>query len=136
MDELRKIFNSNRLPAFFVGAGMSKRYLKNMPSWDELLISVSDYIGISKTQYYGMKQLINEDNMQMPKLASLLENKIRDKVIDGTFNIDEALSDKLKTEIPNNVSFLKLLIAERLTKLEIKEDEKNSKRNKVIEEIN
>ncbi|NWH10206.1 SIR2 family protein [Acholeplasma laidlawii] len=132
MDELRKIFNSNRLPAFFVGAGMSKRYLKNMPSWDELLISVSDYIGISKTQYYGMKQLINEDNMQMPKLASLLENKIRDKVIDGTFNIDEALSDKLKTEIPNNVSFLKLLIAERLTKLEIKEDEKTQKEIKSL----
>lgn len=135
MGDLDKLFNSNRLPAFFVGSGISKRYLNEMPNWDDLLISIVSHIGISPTQYYGLKQNLTEDNKQMPKLASTIERMIRDKVVDGTFNIDAVLSENLKKEIPKNTSFLKLLVAQKLANTTIKTDSKTVSEIKTLKKL-
>ena len=34
---LDKIVDSKKLPVLFIGSGISKRYLFNYPTWDELL---------------------------------------------------------------------------------------------------
>lgn len=39
MQVLDELIKSNRAPVLFIGAGISKRYLYNYPSWDELLRS-------------------------------------------------------------------------------------------------
>ena len=37
MNVLEKMVKNKRLPVLFIGSGIPKRYLKNFPSWDELL---------------------------------------------------------------------------------------------------
>lgn len=37
MNVLERMVKNKRLPVLFIGSGIPKRYLKNFPSWDELL---------------------------------------------------------------------------------------------------
>ena len=66
MNSLDKIVKNKKLPVLFIGSGIPKRYLKNFPSWDELLKEsfkkvTSDpfYLGNYKEKFIREKVTIN-----------------------------------------------------------------------------
>lgn len=61
MSILEKLVLSNRLPVLFIGSGISKRYLENYPSWQELLKLSFDKVCNDDYKYYG---LINQYQRQ------------------------------------------------------------------------
>lgn len=59
---LYKLLKLHRIPMLFVGSGLSKRYLKNYPSWDELIFNIAKVIGVNKSQIIAMKQALQTVN--------------------------------------------------------------------------
>ena len=57
---LDALINEHRIPMLFIGSGISRRYLKNYPSWDELIQLVADKIGVSRAQLMALKQSITD----------------------------------------------------------------------------
>ena len=61
LDELVK---KNEFPIIFIGSGISKRYLKNYPSWLELLEKIwkeiEKYEGEEKRNFYSALNFISE----------------------------------------------------------------------------
>ena len=47
---IRKLLSQDRIPLLFIGSGLSKRYLQNYPSWDELMLMLSEELGLSNRQ--------------------------------------------------------------------------------------
>ena len=83
---LDEIVHQKRMPVLFVGAGLSKRYLKNYLSWNQLLDEVRQKIGIEDTVYAAKKMLIQReyDNLSPGKLnqkiAPFLQKTILHKI--------------------------------------------------------
>lgn len=79
----------------FIGSGISKRYLIDYPSWDELIKSVANDIGVSNGQLIAMKQEITDQFPSESKgkinaeLGSKLTKIFRDKVISGEINLED-----------------------------------------------
>ena len=78
MNVLERMVKNKRLPVLFIGSGIPKRYLKNFPSWDELLNESfskvnSDpfYIGIYKEKF-NREGLSNFD--QYKELGTIIES--------------------------------------------------------------
>ena len=46
-ETLNRVIASKRLPVLFIGSGLSKRYLENYPSWEQLLDRLREIIGIT-----------------------------------------------------------------------------------------
>lgn len=71
----------------FVGSGLSKRYLKNYPSWDELIFNIAKVIGVNKSQIIAMKQAITDSKPSETQgkinaeIGSNLTKIFRDKII-------------------------------------------------------
>lgn len=128
---LRNILETNRLPALFVGSGLSKRYLENMPTWDELLISIAEKIDISDKQYYAIKQKYpDSDPMKMANVADDISERVREKIENGEININQILSQDLIEKIPIATSYFKLMVSNELNDLQI------IKNDKITNEIN
>ena len=64
---IRKLLTQGRIPLLFIGSGLSKRYLQNYPSWDELMLMLSEELGISNGQILAMKQKITDENPNATK---------------------------------------------------------------------
>ena len=58
-ETLNRIIASKRLPVLFIGSGLSKRYLDNYPSWEQLLDRLRETIGISKPAYAAKQHEIS-----------------------------------------------------------------------------
>ena len=97
LDELVK---KNEFPIIFIGAGISKRYLKNYPSWLGLLEKIwketGEYEGIEQKNFYSELNSISE---------KLEEEKVEDK--------DFYVNTKVASSIEKRVK--KLYYNEKLT---------------------
>lgn len=137
---LQNILDKNRLPALFIGSGLSKRYLENMPTWDELLIKIVSKIGINEIQYYAYKSEFGNDSLTLPKIAKLISDKIYEKVKNGEYDIKNDLSEELVKSIYEGTNFLKLLIANEFKDKKLKSDEITKREilslTKMMEKIN
>lgn len=110
----------------FIGSGISKRYLIGYPSWDELIKSVANDIGVSNGQLIAMKQEITDQFPSESKgkinaeLGSKLTKIFRDKVISGEINLEDVFTPEeiLKIE-RDNITFAKMLISKKLSKYQI-----------------
>lgn len=110
----------------FIGSGISKRYLIDYPSWDELIKSVANDIGVSNGQLIAMKQEITDQFPSESKgkinaeLSSKLTKIFRDKVISGEINLEDIFTPEeiLKIE-RDNITFTKMLISKKLSKYQI-----------------
>ena len=119
---IKNLVSKGRIPMLFIGAGISKRYLKGYPSWEELLNYIANEIGVSKGQMLAMKQEIIS---QLPKenkgkvfaeLASWLTKTFRDKVLNGDILLEDFFTDSEINKIEKfDIPFSKMLISKKLS---------------------
>lgn len=87
MTVLEELIKNNEFPIIFIGAGISKRYLENYPSWLELLEKI--WKEIEEKDFYSELNIISEeigadsekkrDFFTNIKMATILEKKIENK---------------------------------------------------------
>ncbi|MBV1820427.1 SIR2 family protein [Anaerosalibacter bizertensis] len=123
------LVRNNEFPILFIGSGISKRYLKNYPSWQELLKEIWEDIGISK-DFYGYlnltKKELRDNNYDKDidfevnvRVADELENKIDNIFYNDNFKIDNL---DQKTAYEEEISPFKKLLSNRFIKYEYKKD--------------
>lgn len=112
-------------PILFIGTGISLRYYKKAYTWDGLLKSIAADLKGNSEYYFDIKSLCEKDGRyNFEKVAKLLEEEfVKCLVADrnGKFN---TINDRFY-ELMNkgqNVSRLKLYIADILSSPEIKEE--------------
>ncbi len=110
----------------FIGSGISKRYLKDYPSWEELIAYVAETIGVTKGQLLAMKQEISNtlppDNKGAiyAALASWLSKTFREKLLSGSISLEGIFTpDEIDKIDKNNISFEKMLISKKLSTYEL-----------------
>lgn len=123
---LDNLISQKRIPLLFIGSGISKRYLQDYPTWDELLANIASCIGISKSQLIAMKQEITDNNRNASigkinqAIGEQLTNIFRKKVIDNEIDLTTIFSEKEIEQInKKNISFVKMLIAKQLSNYKI-----------------
>lgn len=114
-------------PVLFAGTGLSKRFLDNSYSWDELLKYISFELTGNEEEYFDIKNKCFESGKyNLPKVATILENKFNDiveKDRDGKFKlINDIFYLKMKEGI--NVSRFKIYISDLLSEFNINKEKK------------
>lgn len=89
---LDKIVDSKKLPVLFIGSGISKRYLFNYPTWDELLeLSFkkynSDIFQLQKHKDALFRQNLSDFEINA-KLASIIENEFNAAFFDRKIKLN------------------------------------------------
>lgn len=132
---LRNLEKNNQFPIIFVGAGISKRYLEDYPSWIELLEELW-YTTNPEGDFYG--HLLQNKNLIMNKhrenneeidentlehevntiVASKIEKEINNAFINGNLKISGLTTKEVYN---NNISPFKKIIADRFSKVKIKD---------------
>ncbi len=51
---IKNLLALNRVPLLFVGSGLTKRYVSEYPSWEQLLNKIATTIGLSNSQYVNL----------------------------------------------------------------------------------
>ena len=129
---LRDIIKQNHYPIVFIGSGMSKRYLDNSPTWNDLLEEYWKKLNLDKSMnFYSYLHNINDEYKDKPKneLDFLTNTKAGSK-IEEIFN-KAFFDNKLPTPVPNltikdaqqnHVSPFKYDLAERFKSLTQRND--------------
>lgn len=125
------LINEHRIPMLFIGSGISKRYLKNYPSWDGLIRKVAETIGVSSAQLIAIKQSIlniNPDETQgrvYAKMGSELSQIFINKVKNEEIKLSDVFTEKEINLIDTkNISFTKMLISKLLSSYEVSKHQK------------
>lgn len=123
---IKQLISKGRIPMLFIGSGISKRYLVDYPSWDELIQSVAKDVGVSNGQLIAMRQEITDSFPSESKgkinaeLGSKLTKIFRDKVINGELKLENIFTTEEISKIEKgNITFAKMLISKKLSKYEI-----------------
>ena len=82
---LQQLHDANSLPFLFIGSGFSKRYL-NLPSWEELLISMSNLVSSDK-YYYAKNEKQVENKYSKSKHYNEYMTAICDIISDDLVNL-------------------------------------------------
>jgi hypothetical protein len=126
---LRKLKENNEYPIVFIGSGMSRRYLKDFPSWEELLKQFWDQLNTRKDFYGFLNSLRNQLKDRFPADEydlDYLTNIHAGSEIEEVFN--KQFFDQ-KIDIPNfsqekayksGISPFKVAISNRFSSYEIK----------------
>lgn len=118
-------------PVFFVGTGMSLRYLENSYTWDGLLSYISKQLKGSKEYYYDIKSKHETNRVyDFPRIAKDLEDEFNKILIDDRNGFFKEINDLFYLNMGKgiNVSRFKLYISSLLTNYVVKADK--------IEEMN
>lgn len=121
-----KFISKNIMPAYFIGAGISKRYIENYPNWDELLKLVSVQLKQSDLQYSTLLTMAEDKfrNNRCSKnsfIATELRNYFNNKVISNDDYLSDVFSNKqlifLKTH--PDIDKFKYLVAFNFSNLKV-----------------
>lgn len=91
MNILEKIVDRKKLPVLFIGSGLPKRYLKNFPSWEELL--KMSFKLVNPDPYYYRKYADQLDREKLTefekykKLGTILEREFNEAFYERKFRI-------------------------------------------------
>ncbi|NSV38493.1 hypothetical protein HRH43_10020, partial [Enterococcus faecalis] len=66
---LDDLITHNSYPIIFIGSGMSKRYLQNFPTWNELLKDYWQQIGEEDNFYSHLRQIKSITNQDNPNAS-------------------------------------------------------------------
>lgn len=123
---IRQLIDKGRIPMLFIGSGISKRYVKNYPSWDELIQFVASKIDVSNGQLLAMKQEITDTLPYESKgkinaeIGSKLTRIFREKVLNGEIKLEDIFTEEEIHKIEaENITFVKMLISKRLLSYEL-----------------
>lgn len=82
MTFLENIKHKNQFPIIFIGSGITKRYFKNAPDWETLLLNIWEEVdskeNFYKENYNLNKKYANDDFKRNVELAKELSNKYND----------------------------------------------------------
>ena len=87
-----RLFDFDKPPVLMIGSGISKRYLSDFKTWDELLQSVAGRMGIDKRTYIAHKHIAenNPGNFGvLPELANNLRDILLEQLTSKKMSVDE-----------------------------------------------
>lgn len=126
---LENLRENNEFPIIFIGSGITQRYFKNAPTWDNLLREIWDEVSVDQTYFSRYNELSEEcgnDNFTTYiNLADELEKIYNQAFFDKKLKIDGLTPESAHY---NRISPFKKRIASIFSSLEIK-----SEANKEIE---
>ena len=96
---IKDIIENNSYPIVFIGSGMSKRYLKNFPTWDALLKEYWEQIEEPTSIFQFKRSLkrseipetttdLEKDFLVNVKTAAYIQQKFDDLFYDGTISVE------------------------------------------------
>ena len=120
---LETIVESKKLPVLFVGSGISKRYLYNYPTWDELLeLSFkkynSDIFQLQKHKDSFRRQNLSDFEINA-KLASIIENEFNAAFFDRKIKLNIGNS-KNPEWVKRNISPYKMFLSSYFKKMHLR----------------
>ncbi len=134
---LEKIIASKRLPVLFIGSGLSKRYLENYPTWEQLLDILREQIGISKPAFAAKQHVFKSKDPNITsgklnqKMASFLQSKLLSKIENEEIDVDKLFTKEENNRCINDgVDYFKMLVAKATLTYEVI-DEKNDELQKL-----
>lgn len=127
---IKDIIENNSYPIVFIGSGMSKRYLKNFPTWPALLQEYWKQIEEPISIFQFMRKLERSEIPETAtdsekaflinvKTATYIQQKFDDLFYNGTISV-EGLTDE--EAYSNKISPFKYSIARRFSNYQIKND--------------
>lgn len=126
---LQYLINKNQFPIIFIGAGISKRYLKDYPSWIELLERLWNDTGNEEDFYAHLlkvqkeikdiKSKVELEHMVNTIVATDIETNVYDLFTNSKLTID-GLS--FKDVYNNNISPFKKLLSNKFSSYELKDN--------------
>lgn len=89
---LENLRENNEFPIIFIGSGITQRYFKNAPTWDNLLREIWDEVGVDQTyfsRYNELSEKCGNDNFTTYiNLADELEKIYNQAFFDKKLKID------------------------------------------------
>ncbi len=127
---LQSIVDNKRYPILFIGAGMSKRYLKNYPNWNELLQEYYERLELDRSYYSYLNDLRKKYKSDYPDVtdlnfkintvaATFIESKFNDLFFDGKIRVENLTEEEAFSK---GISAFKASIAQKFSKYELRED--------------
>lgn len=127
---IKDIIENNSYPIVFIGSGMSKRYLKNFPTWSALLQEYWNQIEEPTTIFQFMRTLERSEIPETAtetekeflinvKTAAYIQQKFDDLFYNGTISV-KGLTDE--EAYSNKISPFKYSITQRFSNYQIKDN--------------
>lgn len=108
---LQDLIEENNYPIVFIGSGISKRYLNDFPTWEELLKKYWEQIGENRNFYAYLRKIKSDMSPSLSeeekdfncniKLATYINNKFDDLFYSGEIILDDLTIDNA---YKNNIS--------------------------------
>lgn len=121
-EALNRIIQSKRMPVLFIGSGISRRYLKDFPNWEELLERLRVLIKVPPHVFEAHRQelCVRDPEMTQGKLYQKMASCLRDTLLEKlkTEKLDPQTlfsAEEYEKCTRNGVDFFKLLAAKQLT---------------------
>lgn len=122
---LEKLMRDKIPPALFIGAGISKRYLKDYPTWLQFVEKLGISVGLSSFDVLSyFKQLIKNDKSETEAIlltTTMIESKLNDMIASG--QSDLIFTKEEQEEILcNNIDNIKFLAKKIFQKSALKDN--------------
>ena len=132
---INSLLDSKRLPVLFIGSGISKRYLKNSPTWDELIKECFQIFDPNKIQYSQSLDECRRMRLSTFETYQYLGSKAEELYNSYFYNKLKDDPSKAQSWI-NEVSPFKMHIRERFKKLPLKPNGYLQKEIKLLRQLN
>lgn len=141
-EALEAILSSKRMPALFIGSGITKRYCVDYPDWNELLLSIANLLGINRIQYNAVMQKIemkNSDinsNKTCQAMATYLNKLLLDKIEKNEIDLATIYNEESMTKLnANNIDYFKLLVAQYFEDYTLKNTDKENEELSLLKSV-